>query len=133
MTRVDHDGFESAFSQEVSGHLTPPATPANFVVGPGKNLIYLAWLPNSEGDFAGYNLYRSRTAFDGYVRLNASLWHENHFVDSTIQEDSIYYYYVESVDTTDAVSLPTSPLLGHTMPMRSRDSLVRCRLAPNRW
>jgi len=117
VTGVDHDGFESAFSEEVSGHLIPPATPANFVVGPGKKSIRLAWSPNSEGDFAGYNIFRGRTPDSGFVKLNTSLWHEVNFVDSTIQKDSIYYYYVEGVDTTDAASPPTSTLLGHTMPM----------------
>jgi hypothetical protein len=117
VTSVDRDSLESAFSQEISGHLIPPSTPANFVIGPGRTSIHLAWLPNSEGDFAGYNVYRSRMHDSGFVKLNASLRHEVNYTDSTIQKDSSYYYYVEAVDTTDAVSPPTSALLGHTVHM----------------
>jgi len=91
--------------------------PANFLVGPGKTRLHLNWKPNAEGDLAGYNVYRSRNSDSGFVKLNGGLWHTSDFIDSTVQQDSNYFYRIEAVDTTAASSGYTATLLSHTVKM----------------
>ncbi|GEM_PF-1717652 len=116
ITSVDMDGHESQFSDEASGHLIPPAAPSAFIIGPGKTFLHLNWAVNKEGDLAGYNIYRS-TGGSNYVMLNGGLWHGTDYVDSALQQGADYSYYLEAVDTTSAVSTPSSTLIERTATM----------------
>ncbi|MBI4547714.1 MAG: fibronectin type III domain-containing protein [Ignavibacteriae bacterium] len=131
ITAIDIDGNESRFSFEVSGRLIPPAPPRNFVVGPGKTFVRLGWLQNADPDLAGYNIYRSTKLDSGFVKLNLSLWQGLTYIDSTIEQDSTYYYYVEAVDLTDAVT-PSYVLLGKTVLMDQGILVVNQSLFPFR-
>lgn len=129
VTAMDHDGHEGNLSDEVSGHLLPPATPARFIVGPGKTFVHLNWLPNTESDLAGYNIYRSTLTDTGWRRLNTSVWTSVHYIDSTIGQDTLNYYRIEAVDSTDAVSLPSPEIPTHTVHM-DRGILVLNQMSP---
>jgi hypothetical protein len=107
ISSVDQDGHESGFSQVLTRHLIPPLTPTNFLIGPGKNYIYLDWSPNTEEDFAGYNIYCNRSGDSVYRKLNDTLYTRTSFIDS-VQGN----YYIEAIDITDAVSTPTRILNG---------------------
>jgi len=107
ISSVDNDGNESGLTPVQVGCLIPPATPVNFVIGPGKTYIYLDWSPNTEEDFAGYNIYCMRSGESGYSKLNNTLYTNTYYIDS-IGGD----FYIEAVDSTDAVSLPTNKLPG---------------------
>ncbi|HYQ85803.1 MAG TPA: fibronectin type III domain-containing protein [Bacteroidota bacterium] len=117
VSAVDVDGHVSRFSDEVKGSLLPPAVPVNFIVGPGKSFLHLNWKPNTEGDLAGYNIYRSRNADSNFAKLNNGFWRKADFIDSTVQQDTQYYYRIEAVDTTAAVSGFTPTVLIHTVKM----------------
>jgi hypothetical protein len=50
---------------------TPPEVPTGLtVILPGEVNVPLDWNDNSEGDLAGYNVYRSETSGNGYSKLN---------------------------------------------------------------
>jgi len=123
ITAVDKEHHESPSTEGVSGRLIPPAMPAHFVIGPGKDYMHLAWSPNTEGDFAGYNIYRRKASDSVFTKVNLALWEKPDLIDSTIQKDTIYYYYVEAMDTTLATSQPTAMLEGHTV-VKDRGILV---------
>jgi uncharacterized protein len=49
----------------------PPAAPVNFSgVADSSGIVLFSWKPNSEDDLAGYRIYRSNYADDGYVKIN---------------------------------------------------------------
>ena len=127
ITATDHDGHESAFSNEISGHLIPPAVPSNFIVGPGKSFLHLNWSPNADRDLAGYNIFRSQSQDTGFVHLNDALWHTSDFIDSSVAQDTVYYYRLDAVDLTDAISGFTASVMSHTV---RRDQGI---LVENQW
>jgi len=108
ISSVDIDDHESQFSQVDSGRLIPPATPQNFVVGPGKNYIYLDWSPNTEEDLAGYNIYCRRENDPGFSKLNDTVYTKTFFIDSVGGS-----YYIKAVDFTNAESQPSLILDGY--------------------
>jgi hypothetical protein len=116
ITTIDADSHESAPSAIVQGYLLPPAVPGNFIFGPSKSFIRLLWDPNREGDLRGYNVYRVKSGDTVFVKLNASVLPDNRFTDATVLEGQIYTYYVEAIDTTDAVS-PRASVTAHTAAM----------------
>lgn len=77
-------------------------------VTPGTTTITIRWETANELDTVGFNLYRSETATDLSVRLNAALIPAvadplvgNVYVyeDTTVQPNHTYYYYLEDVAT----------------------------------
>lgn len=66
--------------------------------------VTATWSPNTEGDLAGYNIYRSTTSGSGFTKINSSIitktatpqYHDN--INGTI--DATYYYVVTAVDTS---------------------------------
>jgi len=90
-----------------SGADVPPSAPANLVAEAGNAFVNLSWDPNSEGDLAGYNLYRSTTSTvdTGVAPLNGNtLITDTSFVDTTVVNGTTYYYVVIAVDANDGES-----------------------------
>jgi hypothetical protein len=104
---VDKDGYESAWTLPLRGRLIPPNIPKNFVVGTGESYLHLNWYPNTEEDFAGYNLYRKRDSDTGFVKLNSTLLTVTDYIERSIDSGETYQYYLEAVDRTLATSAPT--------------------------
>jgi fibronectin type 3 domain-containing protein len=60
--------------------------------------VSLVWVPNSEPDLAGYDIYRSA---DGktYQRLTEQLEAASSFIDRKVEKGKLYYYRIRAVDT----------------------------------
>ncbi|MFC2069667.1 fibronectin type III domain-containing protein [Chloroflexota bacterium] len=91
--------YESDNSSEVNA--TPldlaPAAPTGLVATPGDTLVTLDWADNSEGDLAGYNIYRSLTS-DNYTTPFVSLWTSSNYTDTGRTNGVKYYYVVRAED-----------------------------------
>jgi hypothetical protein len=92
-----HDGISAPEKSAVPGIV--PAPPSGFAALPFYFGMRLTWLPNTERDFAGYNLYRSTTSGSNYLKLNTALLPDSVYRDSSLLSDTMYYYVATAVDT----------------------------------
>jgi pectate lyase len=81
------------------GDINAPLPPTGLTATAGFAIVGLDWNNNSEGDLAGYNVYRSATSGSGYSKLNSSLLSDSNYNDNNIPLDTTYYYVVTAVDT----------------------------------
>lgn len=102
-----------------TGDITPPAAPTGFSATRSGPTVLLDWNDNAEPDLAGYNVYRSTTPGDGYVKLNGTLLVDSEYVDSGTNDDVTCYYVAKAVDTSwnesgasdeQAVEIPATAL-----------------------
>ncbi len=69
------------------------------VAAGGSQLVDLSWNANTEGDLAGYNLYRSDNEQTGFVKLNnTALIADTLFQDTGLEDSTSYFYKVSAVD-----------------------------------
>lgn len=88
--------------------INAPAAPTGFSATAGDGTISLNWNDNSEGDLAGYNIYRSTTSGSGYIKLNVSLVSSSDYMDNSVNNGTTYYYVVTAVDTSSNESAYSS-------------------------
>jgi hypothetical protein len=79
----------------------PPAAPTGLVATAGNETVSLDWNDNSEGDLAGYNVYRSTIQGNDYTQINGSLVVDSNYVDNDVNNFDYYYYVVTAVDAND--------------------------------
>jgi len=79
----------------------PPAVPSGlqavFSQVGQKSFIDLTWIPNTDTDLAGYNVYR-HTEGTQPVRINTELVKTPSFRDASLQPGTKYFYSVSAVD-----------------------------------
>ncbi|MFC2004634.1 fibronectin type III domain-containing protein, partial [Chloroflexota bacterium] len=102
---VDLGNNESSNSNEDSAtaNATPPAAPTGLIATPGDSQVTLDWDDNSEGDLAGYNVYRGLTS-GNYTQVNPSLVVTSNYTDTGRSNGATYYYAVTAVDNYTAES-----------------------------
>ena len=83
----------------VGKDITPPEAPTGLTAITGEADVPLDWNDSSEGDWAGYNVYRSTTSGSGYSKRNSSLLTSSDYIDYINTHDITYYYVVTAVDT----------------------------------
>ena len=90
----------------VAGFVPPapdpaPDAPTNLAASVSTDGIGLAWDANSEGDLAGYNVYRSASpgVSTAGSPINTSLIVSPAFTDNNVVDGATYYYVVTAVDT----------------------------------
>ncbi len=66
--------------------------------------VRLAWDPNSEGNVAGYHIYRGLATGGPYSRLDAVLLVSCNYSDDNAETGQTYYYVVTAVNTAGAES-----------------------------
>jgi hypothetical protein len=96
----------------------PPAAPGPLTIAAAPGRLSLFFPANTEGDVAGYNIYRStdpNLAKEQWTKLNAELLTRTTFQDETVEAGKRYYYYVTAVDTSGNVSRP-SEVVSETVP-----------------
>ena len=75
----------------------PPVAPQNLSADAGVGTVVLNWDANTEGDLAGYNIYRSDLSGESYVKINSNLVSTNTYSDNELPGGT-YYYVVTAVD-----------------------------------
>jgi pectate lyase len=92
---------------------TPPAIPTGLTAITGEANVPLDWNNNTEGDLAGYNVYRSTTQGSGYAKLNDSnLVSDPNYTDNNLPHNTTYYYVVRAVDTSSNESNSSNEVSG---------------------
>lgn len=95
------EGETSAGVEVTTRDIFPPVPPIGLqAVYSGnlqQNFIDLTWAPNTEGDVAGYNVYR-RDEGGAYGRINAELVKTPVSRDSGVAPGKQYFYTVTAVD-----------------------------------
>lgn len=91
---------ESRDSEEASllyRDVYPPGPPRQLTLAVGRELLSLAWFPNSEADLAGYHVFR-RQGRGEFIRLNATATQRTSYADRDLRKGRPYSYRVTAVD-----------------------------------
>jgi len=88
------------FDQPGGGDTIPPAAPTGLDAYAGDGIVMLWWNNNTEGDLAGYDIYRSTTSGGGYSKINLDRTLNVFYDDVNISGGVTYYYVVTAVDTS---------------------------------
>lgn len=95
------EGDDSNLVSITTKDIFPPAVPSGlqavFSQVGQKSFIDLTWIPDSDPDLAGYNVYR-RTEDTQPVKLNTDLVKTPAFRDESVQPGMKYFYSVSAVD-----------------------------------
>ncbi len=78
--------------------MTPPTAPTGLTATPANGTVTLNWNTNSEGDLAGYHVYRSDSSQGTFVQINGVLLVNNTFVDGSAANCTTYFYVVTALD-----------------------------------
>ncbi len=125
---IDHPEWVACiFSGSCGSDTTPPLAPTGLSSLPGDTSVFLDWSDNAESDLAGYRIYRSDTAGGPYTALQGGLQAPSFFLDSTVVNDSTYYYVVtaedasgnESTESFEVSATPTASAGGVTVNQRA--------------
>ncbi len=85
-----------------AGDSTPPDVPMNIIIyAYNTNSIIIKWDSNSEGDLAGYKIYRSTVSNGSYSLINKNLVEPCEvpfYIDNTITSGKKYFYTITAVD-----------------------------------
>ncbi len=117
ITAVDIWNKESQLTGIVSAkpvNIYTPSTPRGLSINArnweGKLLVYLSWLPNTEGDIAGFNIYKSLSPnFNADSATYIGFTKDINFSDTTnLSLYTQYYYRIKAVDKGGLQSDQTS-------------------------
>ncbi len=75
----------------------PPQVPSDLTAISDGKVVSLVWTPNTEGDFAGYWIFRKEAAGEE-KRLNEQLLTSAAFTDKAVEAGKSYSYRVKAVD-----------------------------------
>jgi hypothetical protein len=84
---------------------TPPTAPRDLKLEKKGGTVLLSWAPNTEGDVAGYNVYRLTSGKP--EKINSSTVPESAFTDSRPGADRFVSYQVTAVDKNGNESMPS--------------------------
>lgn len=105
ITALDEDGNESEYSSNASGTPTRiPKNPTNLFFSVDLDSALLFWQPNDEKDIVGYNIYRSETSGESYVKVNTEVVTDTSFIDKGLTTGQTYYYVITAQDNEDIES-----------------------------
>jgi subtilisin family serine protease len=79
-----------------------PAIPANLTAEVGLTGIKLSWNHSPDADLSHYNIYRSETSGEGYVKIGETT--SNNYQDTEGTVGTTYYYVLNAVDFSGNIS-----------------------------
>jgi fibronectin type 3 domain-containing protein/regulation of enolase protein 1 (concanavalin A-like superfamily) len=87
-----------------------PSAPASLNLAATGAGLNLSWTGNTEGNLAGYNVYRSTSSNGTFTKVNAALVTTNSYSDTSALTGTTYYYQVRAVDVhgTEGANATTS-------------------------
>ena len=113
ISAYDNDGNESVFSAESAAIPSDiPLNPKNFDVTSKVDGPTLSWVPNTELDISGYNIYRSAINANSFTQIAISPHPSNHHTDSDASSDTLYLYRITAVDSVGIESESTEAFKG---------------------
>ena len=77
----------------------PPGAPQGLIAIPGSNQISVSWDSNTEGDLAGYRIWRRENGEPEFKLMNFLLLQRNSFEDKKVVKGLFYEYTVTAVDS----------------------------------
>ena len=105
------EGDDSSPVTVTTKDVFPPSVPSGlqavFSQVSQNSFIDLTWIPGSDSDLAGYNVYR-REENSQPVKINADLVKTPSFRDNTVQPGTRYFYSVSAVDLRNNESAKSS-------------------------
>jgi len=100
-TQAEVEGDDTPTIKVFAHDVFPPTVPVGVQAvasGPGEPpSVDLAWMPDTDADFAGYNVYR-REESAPWSRLNSEPLKTPAFRDQNVQAKRTYHYSVSAVD-----------------------------------
>ncbi len=103
VTAADTSGNSSPNSNQASATIvdsTPPAAPSGLSATGADGEVQLNWPNNSEGDLAGYTVYRSLNSGSGFAAITGTLLGASDYLDTAVTNGTTYYYVVTASDGT---------------------------------
>jgi len=91
------EGEDSQFLEVTNADTYPPKSPAEVTAISSDEGISLVWLPNTEADLAGYQVYRSGPD-KKFQRLQDQLLTTASIIDKSVEKGQTYFYRVKAVD-----------------------------------
>jgi flagellar hook assembly protein FlgD len=98
VSAINREGFESIIIEKSLVPDSQPQTPEGFSITPYEDHVILTWNDNTEGDLAGYEIYRGTKS--SVLTLYETLYTENNFTDYNLKEKEFYYYAVAAIDSS---------------------------------
>jgi hypothetical protein len=87
----------------VTPEYMPPAIPSGLALQQSYDTVHCTWLANTDGDIAGYNVYRSvQSGLPVWVKVGTVLHSDTVFADTTVDPGVTYNYALTSFDTCTA-------------------------------
>ncbi|MEX1023666.1 MAG: endonuclease [Planctomycetota bacterium] len=129
---VSANGLESPDSAEAAAtpqDQSPPSTPTGVAATPGDGIVALTWNANPEGDVASYIVSRAPSFFGPYTNVGTPVMPA--FDDTTVVNDSTYFYIVVAVDTSSNASSPSTPIAATPTDFVPPTETVRNGTPPN--
>lgn len=112
VTAVDSNAIESYPSAEVMAIPTLyPDPPGSLNVRDVEDSVIISWKINEALNITGYNIYRTQTQGESYVKINDVLIQDSAYLDLDIENGKIYYYVVTSVNDLDLESSNSEEVL----------------------
>ncbi len=98
---VDHPEWVSCIFNGIcgGGDVTPPAAPTGLSATPGDGSVTLNWNDNTEGDLAGYAVYRATSSSGPYNQVGGLVTSSLYF-DGDPVNGTTYYYVVTALDSS---------------------------------
>lgn len=107
------------------GDTTAPAAPQNLAATADDAQVTLTWNANGENDLAGYNLLRSTSPGGTYTQVNGALIVDTMYFDTSVVNDTTYYYVLTAVDSNSNVSNVSNEVTATPMaPVVSGDAWI---------
>ena len=109
----------SSFSNMTSAttpDVTPPTVPTGLNVSNSTvHSLTLSWESNPEADVVGYILFRSMALDTTFINISLELITDTQYIDTGLEEATIYYYKLKAVDDVGLESDFTEAVLGMTI------------------